>query len=524
MDSWILSLLIFIPVIGSVAMLMASNSIGKENKNIYKIIALIATGLQLILAAILYINFDPSLGIEESPFTVQVDWISSFNIQYFIGVDGLSMPMVLLTALLSFLCIGISWNIKKAPLGYFALFLLLDAGMMGVFLSMDFFLFYVFWEVLLLPMYFLIGMWGGPQRHYAAIKFFLYTLFGSVFMLLGMLALYYYAPDGNTFNLIELIKQAPRIEASLWGYDMKFLIWISLFIGFAIKVPVFPFHTWLPLAHVEAPTAISVILAGVLLKMGTYGMLRISYPLLPGEVVNFSFILALLGVINILWGAINAIAQTDMKKMVAYSSVSHMGYVLLGMAAVVSTESAGAEAGLNGAVMQMFNHGTITAMLFMLVGVLYDQAHHRWIVYPDDYEKPELAGKLAFGGLASKVPVFNGFIVLAFFAGLGLPALSGFISEALCFIGGFSAFRVLTIIGTLGILLNAIYFLRAYQRVFLGPFNEDYKDLKDMSNRDLAIILPLAFLTLLFGVYPQPLMNIISNSLNKIIIIVQPYI
>ena len=524
MDSWILSLLIFIPVIGSIAMIIASTSIGKENKNIYKIIALAATGVQLILATILYINFDPSLGIEESPFTVQIDWISSFNIQYFIGVDGLSMPMVLLTALLSFLCIGISWNVNKAPLGYFALFLLLDAGMMGVFLSVDFFLFYVFWEVMLLPMYFLIGMWGGPQRHYAAIKFFLYTLFGSVFMLLGMLALYYYAPDGNTFNLIELIKQAPRIEASLWGYDMRFLIWISLFIGFAIKVPIFPFHTWLPLAHVEAPTAISVILAGVLLKMGTYGMLRISYPLLPGEVVNFSFILALLGVINILWGAINAIAQIDMKKMVAYSSVSHMGYVLLGMAAVVSTESAGAEAGLNGAVMQMFNHGTITAMLFMLVGVLYDQAHHRWIVYPDDYEKPELAGKLAFGGLASKVPIFNGFIVLAFFAGLGLPALSGFISEALCFIGGFSAFRVLTIIGTLGILLNAIYFLRAYQRVFLGPFNEDYKDLKDMTSRDLAIILPLAFLTLLFGVYPQPLMNIISNSLNKIIIIVQPYI
>jgi len=343
-------------------------------------------------------------------------------------------------------------------------------------------------------------------------------------MLLGMLALYYYAPDGNTFNLIELIKQAPRIEATLWGMDMRFLIWIALFIGFAIKVPVFPFHTWLPLAHVEAPTAISVILAGVLLKMGTYGLLRISYPLLPGEVVNFSFILAFLGVINILWGAINAIAQIDLKKMVAYSSVSHMGYVLLGMAAVVSTEPAGAEAGLNGAVMQMFNHGTITAMLFMLVGVLYDQAHHRWIVYPNDYKDPELAGKLAFGGIASKLPVFNGFIVLAFFAGLGLPALSGFISEALCFIGGFSAFRVLTIIGTLGILLNAIYFLRAYQRIFLGPFNEKYNDLKDMTMKDLAIILPLAFLTLLFGVYPQPLMNIISDSLNELIRLVQPYI
>ena len=521
MDSWILSLLIFLPVIGALIMCGVSVSNFKDDKDTYKFIALGTTGAQLVLAIILYMGFDPSLPVVDSPFTVQTSWISSFNIEYFVGVDGLSMPMVLLTALLSFLCIGISWNVDKHVFGYFALFLLLDAGMMGVFLSLDFFLFYIFWEVMLLPMYFLIGMWGGPQRHYAAIKFFLYTLFGSVFMLLGMLALYYYAPDGNTFNLIDLITQAPRIEATLWGIDMRFLIWIALFIGFAIKVPVFPFHTWLPLAHVEAPTAISVILAGVLLKMGTYGLLRISYPLLPGEVINFSFILAFLGVVNILWGAINAIAQIDLKKMVAYSSVSHMGYVLLGMAAVVSKEPAGAQAGLNGAVMQMFNHGTITAMLFMLVGVLYDQAHHRWIVYPSDYKDPELAGKLAFGGIAAKLPVFNGFIVLAFFAGLGLPALSGFISEALCFIGGFSAFRVLTIIGTLGILLNAIYFLRAYQRIFLGPFNEKYNDLKDMSVKDLAIIFPLAFLTLLFGVYPQPLMNIIKDSLNGLIKIIQ---
>jgi NADH-quinone oxidoreductase subunit M len=213
---------------------------------------------------------------------------------------------------------------------------------MGVFLISDFFLFYIFWEVMLLPMYFLIGVWGGPQRMYAAIKFFLYTLFGSVFMLLAMLALYYYS-DPHTFNLITLIQTANDIDAEIWGMSVKYLIWIALFVGFAIKVPVFPFHTWLPLAHVEAPTAISVILAGVLLKMGTYGLLRISYPLLPGEVVNFSYILAVLGVINIIWGAVNAIAQVDMKKMVAYSSVSHMGYVLLGMAAVISNSPVGAQ-------------------------------------------------------------------------------------------------------------------------------------------------------------------------------------
>ena len=517
MEHYILTLLIFIPVVGAILMVPVSRFFGNSYS---KVVALIATGLQLILAAWLYWNFDSSLSIELSPFTVNIPWIEHFNIWYYVGVDGLSMPMVLLTALLSFICIISSWNIDKRPLGYFSLFLLLDAGMMGVFLSMDFFLFYIFWEVMLLPMYFLIGMWGGPQRHYAAIKFFLYTLFGSVFMLLSMLALYYYTTP-NTFSLTTLITEAPKIDASLWGFDIRYLIWIGLFIGFAIKVPVFPFHTWLPLAHVEAPTAISVILAGVLLKMGTYGLLRISYPLLPFEAINFAYTLAILGVINILWGAMNAIAQIDMKKMVAYSSVSHMGYVLLGMASIVSTSPAGAQAGLNGAVMQMFNHGTITAMLFLLVGVLYDQAHHRWIVYPDNHKDQELAGKLAFGGLAAKLPVFNAFIIIAFFAGLGLPALSGFISEALCFIGGFSAFRTLTIIGTLGILLNAIYFLRAYQRVFTGPFNEKYSHLKDISSRELITVVPIAFLVFLFGVYPAPLINIIKHSVADLINIFQ---
>ena len=296
MEHYILSLLIFIPVLGALFMIPASKFLGSSTS---RIVALVATGIQLILSVWLYCNFDSSVSAVNSPFTVNVEWISHFNIYYYLGVDGLSMPMVILTALLSFICIIASWNIDKRPLGYFSLFLLLDAGMMGVFLSLDFFLFYIFWEVMLLPMYFLIGMWGGPQRHYAAIKFFLYTLFGSVFMLLSMLALYYYTTP-NTFSLTTLIIEAPKIDANLWGMDMRFLIWIGLFIGFAIKVPIFPFHTWLPLAHVEAPTAVSVILAGVLLKMGTYGLLRISYPLLPFEAINFAYTLAILGVINIL--------------------------------------------------------------------------------------------------------------------------------------------------------------------------------------------------------------------------------
>jgi len=519
MENYILTLLIFIPVIGSLIMLPVSKYMGNDKS---KWVALVATALQMLLVFWLYLNFDPNGGIQFTPGepNVGIEWIKHFNIFYYVGVDGLSLPMVFLTAFLSFLCILSSWKINKKPLGYFSLFLLLDAGMMGVFLSLDFFLFYIFWEVMLLPMYFLIGMWGGPQRHYAAIKFFLYTLFGSVFMLLGMLALYYYS-EPNTFNLITLITEASKIDAMLWGIPMQYLIWIALFIGFAIKVPIFPFHTWLPLAHVEAPTAISVILAGVLLKMGTYGFLRISYPLLPFEAINFAYTLAVLGVINIIWGAVNAIAQIDLKKMVAYSSVSHMGYVLLGMAAVVSTSEAGAQAGLNGAVMQMFNHGTITAMLFLLVGVLYDQAHHRYIVYPDDYKEQEVAGKIAFGGLATQMPKYNALIIIAFFAGLGLPALSGFISEALCFIGGFSAFRTITIIGTLGILLNAVYFLRAYQRVFTGALNEKYNNLKDISSRELMTVIPIAFFVFLFGVYPAPLVNIVAPAIENLINIVQ---
>jgi len=524
MDNYILTLLIFIPVLGALIMLPVSKYMGKDKS---KWVALITTFTQLLLTVWLYMNFDPNAGVQFTVGTpnVGLEWISHFNIYYFVGVDGLSLPMVFLTAFLSFLCILSSWKIDKKPLGYFSLFLLLDAGMMGVFLSLDFFLFYIFWEVMLLPMYFLIGMWGGPQRHYAAIKFFLYTLFGSLFMLLAMIGLWFFTAPFNggegTFNLIKLIELAPQIDMLLWGYDIQWLLWISLFIGFAIKVPIFPFHTWLPLAHVEAPTAVSVILAGVLLKMGTYGLLRISYPLFPGEVLTFAYTLAILGVINIIWGAVNAIAQIDLKKMVAYSSVSHMGYVLLGMAAVASTSQPGAEAGMNGAVMQMFNHGTITAMLFLLVGVLYDQAHHRYIVYPDNYKEQEEAGKIAFGGLATQMPKYNALIIIAFFAGLGLPALSGFISEVLCFIGAFSAFKTITIIGTLGILLNAIYFLRAYQRIFTGSLNEKYNKLKDINNRELCAVIPITFFVFLFGVYPAPLVNVIAPTIKNLIEIIK---
>lgn len=507
MDSNILSWLIWLPVIGAGLIIF----VPRDKGDTMKWIAAAATALQLIFAVLLWTRFDSShVGFQ---FQEKMSWIPSFNIQYYLGVDGLSLPMVLLTSLLSFICIFVSWKIDKAPKGYFALFLLLDAGMMGVFLSLDFFLFYVFWEVMLLPMYFLIGMWGGPQREYAAIKFFLYTLAGSVLMFIAILALYFTC--GHTFDMTVLMVQANDGLGSMtwWGFNALKVVWILLFIAFAIKVPVFPFHTWLPLAHVEAPTAVSVILAGVLLKMGTYGILRISYPMLPDGAIWFAGALAILAVINIIWGSLCALAQTDLKKMVAYSSVSHMGYVLLGMAAVVAAgEKNGgnvlaAEAGMNGAVLQMFNHGTITAMLFILVGVIYDRAHHRNID--------------GFGGLGARMPVYTGVVALAFFAGLGLPGLSGFISEAMCFIGAFPVFKTIVIISTLGILLNAAYFLWAFQRMFLGKLNEKYVDLPEINKRELFTLIPLAVLVILLGIYPAPVLDVMKVTMGNLIHIIQ---
>ena len=499
----LLSWIIWLPIIGIVVVII----IPRDKGTLIKQVSAVVTGVQLVLTIYLWRIFDGSKGTFQ--FMESAEWIPSFNISYMLGVDGLSLPMVFLMALLGFLGVFVSWNINKAVKGYFALFLLLNTGIMGVFLSLDFFLFYVFWEVMLLPMYFLIGMWGGPQREYAAIKFFLYTLFGSVLMLIAILALYFTC--GKTFDMLVLMETAPiALNGVLWwGMSAIKVIWTLLFIGFAIKVPVFPFHTWLPLAHVEAPTAISVILAGILLKLGLYGILRINYTMLPDGVFWFAGALAVLGLINVIWGAMCALAQTDLKKLVAYSSINHMGYALLGMAAVIAGSSMGgdnllaAQAGLNGAVFQMFNHGTISAMLFILVGVIYDRAHHR-----------DIDG---FGGLAVKMPIYSGIVALAFFAGLGLPGFSGFISEAMCFIGAFPVFKTIVIISTIGILLNAAYFLWAFQRIFFGELNEKYKDLPEINRMELFTVIPLAVITLFLGIYPRPFLDLISETMNILI-------
>lgn len=518
MDQWILTLLTFIPLLGAVIILFLPSG----NKNLIRWMAVGTTTVCLLLAVWLFMDFDRTkVGMQ---YEVKLSWIESFNIEFYLGIDGLSVSMVLLTALLSLLCIPASWHVAdRGAKSYFALFLLLETGMQGVFVSLDFFLFYVFWEVMLFPMYFLIGIWGGPRKEYAAIKFFLYTLAGSMLLLLAMLALYFNVTDPvtgkHTFNMVVMMDQANHSEwlrlGSVFGRSAPVMIWMAMFIAFAIKVPLFPFHTWLPDAHVEAPTPVSVILAGVLLKMGTYGILRFNYPMLPDETRYFSTFIAVIGVINIIYGALVALAQTDLKKLVAYSSISHMGYVMLGMSAFTPH-------GINGAVFQMFNHGTITAMLFLLVGVIYDRAHHRYIVFPGDHEDIELRGKLGFGGLWSQMPVYGSITMVAYFAALGLPGLSGFVSEVLCFLGAFPVHRTLTILGTLGVLLGAAYMLWAYQRIFMGPLNQRYRDIPEINSREIFTLAPLAVIVVILGIYPRPVLDLLKASLGHLVQILGP--
>jgi NADH-quinone oxidoreductase subunit M len=476
-----LTLITFIPLVGMAIILALPGAI----KDTYKWIAAAATAPQLLIAVYLYQNFDTATTAAQ--FVEKHAWMPAYRIEYFMGIDGISIAMVLLTALICFISVFASFGIDRAEKGYYALLLLLDTGMMGVFVSLDFFLFYIFWEVMLLPMYFLIGIWGGPRREYAAIKFFLYTLLGSVLILLAMLGLYYYGAT-PTFDMTTLAANAGH-------YTMKFqvIVWIALFIGFAIKIPAFPFHTWLPDAHVEAPTAISVILAGVLLKMGTYGILRVNFSILPGASHQLAWLfLGVIGTINIVYGAMCAMAQTDYKKLIAYSSISHMGYVMLGMASFTA-------AGINGAVLQMFNHGTITAMLFILVGVIYDRAHHR-----------EIGG---FGGLAQQMPVYAGITGFAFFAGMGLPGMSAFISEVLVLIGAWQRHPLMTVFGAATAILTAGYLLWTYQRIYLGPFNEKYKGFEDLSFREAFTLVPLAIIVLILGVYPHAILGLLNTSL-----------
>ncbi len=500
-----LTLLFLIPVIGMFVILF----IPKGKNEAIKTVSAIATGVPLLLSCYLWINFNYSDTAMQ--WVERVSWIEAFNIEYHVGIDGLSIPLVFLTCLLLFIAVFSSWNIDKTKggaKGYFMLLLLLQVGIVGVFISLDFFLFYVFWEVMLLPMYFLIGIWGGPRREYAAIKFFLYTLVGSVLMLVAMIALYL-TSEPHTFNILTLTElgRAGQLTGEnlvaggvFLGVSFIKWIWMFFFIGFAIKVPVFPFHTWLPDAHVEAPTAISVILAGILLKLGAYGIFRINFGMLPDATRYFANFLAVLGMINIVYGALVAMAQSDFKKLVAYSSVSHMGYVLLGAASFTT-------AGMIGANFQLFAHGTSSAMLFLLVGVIYDRAHHR-----------DING---FGGLAAVMPRYMGLATIGIFASLGLPSLSGFVAEALSLLGAWEVYPLFTVISLSGIVICAAFFLWTIQRIFLGPINEKYKEMKDVDGREIFCLVPLAFLCILLGVFPYLLIDWMAPALKNLLSFLQ---
>jgi NADH-quinone oxidoreductase subunit M len=512
----LLTFMIFFPLVGALIVLMLPAGQEKAMKWVT-----LGTAAGVMVAAVeLYLGYDRSISVASGNYGLQfvqhIVWIPSFNVEYFVGVDGLSVTMVILTALVSLVAVGASWGITKQLKGYLALFLLLETGMMGTFCAVDFFLFYIFWEIMLLPMYFLIGIWGGPRKEYAAIKFFLYTLAGSVLMLLAIIALYYNSaptvltngtPAHHTFDLMKLTyANSFANTAPLLGIEFGKLIWVALFIGFAIKIPMFPFHTWLPDAHVEAPTAISVILAGVLLKMGTYGILRMNFGILPEATQWAGMAMAVFGTINILYGAFCAFAQTDLKKLVAYSSVSHMGYCLVGMAAFTQT-------GFNGAMMQMFNHGTITSMLFILVGVIYDRAHTR------DISK--------FGGMATQMPKYAAFFGFAFMASLGLPGLSGFIGEVLVFLGAFPVYKVITILAASGVIFTAAYHLWAMQRIQLGKWNESvWKDksiFPDLTTREALTLIPMAAIVLVLGFYPMPVLQMIGPGMQDLLNHVAPH-
>jgi len=487
----ILSYLIFIPLLGFVVILF----LPKEKFGLIRWVSVLFTFVPMVLSTYLlyhyYIYYSGSADFTylEGPFS----WIAPINAQYYLGVDGISVPMLFLTGLLSFLSILVSFNIARRVKEYFAFFLLLESGMMGVFCALDFFLFYVFWEVMLVPMYFLIGVWGGPRKEYAAIKFFLYTLFGSIFMLVAILILYF-TSQPHSLNIPDLIQTVPGFMAR----TPQMICFIFFFIAFAIKVPVWPFHTWLPDAHVEAPTAVSVILAAILLKMGTYGMLRISWPMFPEMTRYFSIPIAILGLIAIIYGALVSMAQKDLKKLVAYSSVSHMGYCMLALGAFSSVTA------LAGCMFQMVSHGLITGALFMLVGVIYDRAHTREIA--------------AFGGLGVKLPVYTGIMVLFSMASLGLPGMSGFVSEFMVFVGAFPTFKIITALAVLGVVLTAGYMLRMVQKIFLGEFDrEKWGNLTEINVREIIMVSPLAVLTVFIGVYPGPLADIMRATLQNLV-------
>ena len=495
----ILTVVLFTPLVGAILMLF----IPRQAETAHKIAANLFGVLGFLVSIPLIRWWNPGAG--RFTFEENVSWIPSIGARYHLGIDGISLLLVMLTTFLGMIAILSSWSaIHTRVKEYYILLLLLQTGMIGVFVSLDFFLFYVFWEVMLVPMYFLIGVWGSDRRLYAAIKFFLYTLAGSVIMLLAILALYFYAPVAagatRTFDVPTLLDAAK-------GFSDPLKVWLfwGFFFAFAIKVPMFPFHTWLPDAHTEAPTAGSVILAGVLLKMGTYGFIRFSLPLLPGEgplrsrIIQIVIVLSLIGIV---YGALVCLMQKDMKKLIAYSSVSHLAFCTLGIFALTPN-------GLAGSVLQQINHGISTGALFLIVGVLYERRHTRLIS--------------EFGGLATPMPNFAAVYLIVSLSSLGMPLLNGFIGEFTILQGAFQVNKYWAAWGTLGVILGAAYLLWLYQRVMFGSVtNSANEKLPDLNFREMATLLPLVALAFWIGIYPKPFFALIEKPVQKIVEQVNP--